>query len=202
MLWQDLLCPSPPAIFFYICHGKWQVTYGSAISLSQHWPRAFCLLRDMRQLQQESNVLVHAAAIDACEKTERWRPALALLREAVAVSLVNLVTYTASLSACVKGTRWEAASDLYGTLEDCSLQGNLLTHPAAMNACAKGWSWEEAIHLLGTCRQMDALALSAAMDAGVKAMQWSQVLWMFRSFQQTDARRSLGLYEPWLKYQC
>lgn len=144
--------------------------------------------------------MVHAAAIDVCEKTERWRPALALLGDAAATSLANLVTYTASLSACVKGTKWEAAGYLYGTLEDCSVQGNLMTHTAAINACAKGWSWEEAIHLLGTCGPMDALAVSAAMDAGVKAMQWSQVLWMFRSFQQTDASRSLELYEPWLKY--
>eukprot|EP00435_Cladocopium_sp_Y103_P060832 s1584_g22.t1 len=167
------------------------VTYGSAISLS-HWPHVFCLLRDMRQLLQESNVMVHAAAIDACEKAERWQPSLALLEDAVATSLANLVTYTASLSACVKGTRWEAAGYLYNTLEDCSLQGNLVTHTAAINACAKGWSWEEAIQLLGTCGQ-DALAVSAAMDAGVKAMQWSQVLWILRSFQQTDASGSLEL---------
>lgn len=137
----------------------------------------------MRRRTHRSNVIVHTAAIDACEKAEQWRISLTLLDDGFAKLLVNLATYTATISACVKGTRWEGACFLHAELEDRSAvlpAGNQVTRTAAMQGFVKGSLWQSAIHLANV-GFLDAMAVSTAMDACVQGLQWSQVLWLFRS---------------------
>lgn len=141
----------------------------------------------MRRRTHRSNVIVHTAAIDACEKAEQWRISLTLLDDGFTKLLVNLVTYTATISACVKGTRWEGACFLHAELDDRSAvlgnQGNPVTRTAAMQGFVKGSLWQSAIHLakVGEVGFLDAMAVSTAMDACAQGLQWSQVLWLFRS---------------------
>eukprot|EP00438_Fugacium_kawagutii_P019456 Skav230459 [mRNA] locus=scaffold186:63693:64992:+ [translate_table: standard] len=185
-----------------------EVTYGAATNAcSDRWHDTILLLRDMRRRMQRRNVIVHTAAIDACEKAEQWQLSLAMLDDGFTKLLVNLVTYTASISACVKGTRWEGACFLHAELEDRSAvlrcAGNAgngaVTRTAAMQGFIKGSLWQSAIRLVMNVRFLDAMAVATAMDACVKGLQWSQVLWLFSS---TVATNSLAAFWSQQTNQC
>jgi len=74
------------------------------------WEESVRVLRDMKGMNLERNVVCFTSAIDACARRKQWKCALELLQEMGQESIsANVISYNAAISACEKGEQWEKA---------------------------------------------------------------------------------------------
>ncbi|CAE7190355.1 unnamed protein product, partial [Symbiodinium microadriaticum] len=123
--------------------------------------------------------ITYNAAISACEKSQEWRQALTLLRQAEWQRMqLGIISYNAAISACDKGGQWELALHLLYEAVWKRLRPQLTSYNAAASACAKGLRWYEAAILLGQLNEAglegDVVSLTAAITAC--KFQWPLVL--------------------------
>ncbi|CAJ1401757.1 unnamed protein product [Effrenium voratum] len=82
--------------------GPGTVTFTAAIcACGARWEHGLALLRDMQELQLESNLFSFNAAMGACQAAEQWPAALALLEElAERFGGGDMISHCAVLGAC------------------------------------------------------------------------------------------------------
>ncbi|CAK0847312.1 unnamed protein product [Prorocentrum cordatum] len=143
--------------------GRWRC---SARCGTQRWSRASLLQRG-RQCMREGRAVAagvgpahrdtggqpgtrrfsYNAGISACEKSEQWQRALALLTEMREAKLEpNVISYSAGISACEKDEQWEQALAIFGEMCVAKVKPNVtsattLGSPRARRASSGSGLW-------------------------------------------------------------
>lgn len=123
------------------------------------WQQAVGVLRDMKTMNLERNVVSFSSAINACVKKNHWGRALQLLQEMRVESIKpDLVLYNSLLNACGKGQQWKKAVEIIKEMktEGCAQPDLGLTSSttSSSSGCEKGHQWNKSLRLLSEIKKV------------------------------------------------
>lgn len=135
--------------------------------------RALRMLRELRGLGLQPDVVCYTAAINTCAKARDPRQAMELLREMALEGLSpDVICYNAAISACAKGGESEQALGLMEEMRGAGVEPDVITYNSAISACANAGLGQNALDLLRDMRclglEPDVISYSAAIDACAK----------------------------------
>lgn len=117
--------------------------------------RAKEVLRRMKLVGVDANVVSFSAAIKSCEGTGNWESALELLDLMHSYGIEpNEITYCCVISVCAKGNAGDVAIHVLREMQSVGLPPNQLCYSSAINACARSGMWVEVESLLHEIRDI------------------------------------------------
>ncbi|CAK8998182.1 Pentatricopeptide repeat-containing protein At2g31400 [Durusdinium trenchii] len=163
----------------------------SGVLTSSTWQHGLGILRTLRLLRLERDLIALSSAIAACERDHRWSSAVCLLHLSHEVSVrPNHVSYNSSISACEKAGRWLQAVSLLGDLQ-LQRWADVVSYNSAISACEKSDRWDVAIELLLSLQKgkliPDLVSYSAVISAAEKGGQWALALFLL-TLLESDGR--------------
>eukprot|EP00435_Cladocopium_sp_Y103_P027881 s2612_g6.t3 len=114
------------------------------------------------------------AAINACEKGQRWSEAIQLLQILRQRQEADVPSFNAVLSCLEKGGRWRQALQLFQDMVEADLRPNDISFNSLISACEGRWFL--ALHLLEAMPRHgvagDVISFSAVLRSLEKAGRW------------------------------
>lgn len=166
------------------------ITCSIAISAcDEKWLRALQLLSLSRREELELNLVVHGAALSACERAVQWQQTLLILEETEGSGLShNIVARNSAISACSKGRCWERTlNSAMSSGRESSL--DVVTFSIAISSCQKCHQW---MHVSGVLQRMlqqrlqpDALTVLEAKGTSESEQRWLQEIAILQDLQSS-----------------
>ncbi|CAK0789736.1 unnamed protein product [Prorocentrum cordatum] len=161
----------------------------------------------MREAKLEPTAISYNAGISACEKSEQWQRALALLSEMRETAQAKLeptaiFSYNAGISACEKGDQWQRALALVSEMREAKLEPDVTSYSAGISACEKGEQWRRALALVSEMREAklepDVISYNAGVSASKKGEQWQRSLAQLSEMREAKLEPDVISYSAWI----
>ncbi|CAK9029114.1 unnamed protein product [Durusdinium trenchii] len=156
------------------------ITYNSTVSVCQRalqWLQALGLLAALEETSLESDVITVSTTASGFSSAE-WRLAVSMLERMEQSQLkANVVTYSAVMNTLAT---WLQAIQLFGAIEEQSVEPNEILCGSAIGVCESTSRWEQAVLLLErleeTGLQANSVVFRAVVGACGAAHQWQHSL--------------------------
>jgi len=172
-----------------------------ALGKRRLWQEALGLFDRVRSAGR-ADIILHTAAISACERSSEWERAVELLRCVLNDQRVEagaafshrgawrgggtggggaVPAFASAMGACLRGSEWPRALALFDQIRREGLAPSIVSYNVAINACASGDLWTRALALLaeaeaGGSSPPTIITYSAAMNACGVAARWDAAL--------------------------
>ena len=135
------------------------------------------------------DTISYNSAVSACQKADKWRPAVNLLAELICLHLQgDIISYNAVYTAC-RSISWRKASSLVEAIQHQDLEPTIRSCNAALSASCRKWQWKSAFQVLaclGRRLQASEVTSSIAISACEKNALWQCALALLVDFSVAD----------------
>ncbi|CAE8716529.1 unnamed protein product, partial [Polarella glacialis] len=195
--------------------------------LPSGWISALGLLAELRREAQgahsskmghsrRSSLIIHSAAMSACERAAQWRHALLILRHLQGDLIeVDAAAYNSAVSACEKGGQWVLAVAVLREMLQGGLRLDVVAYSAATSAMSKVATtkaafhppppfggeegvWSKALELFAGMSEQkvvpDVIFFSAAASACASDGPWTAALGLLEAALRSGVQPDMILY--------